>query len=62
MATKILNEFLTFRRYQILLDKGRISASEVKTKIEQEYDIFDCTQLIDSDFDKQIRWMIEQGL
>ena len=29
-----VNEFLTFRRYQILPDKGRISASQAKAKAE----------------------------
>lgn len=55
-----VNEFLAFRRYQILPDKGRISTAEAKTKAEQEYDIFNRTQLIDSDFDKQVRKMLEQ--
>lgn len=50
-----VNEFLTFRRYQILPDKGRISAAQAKTKAEQEYDVFNRTQRIDSDFDKEIR-------
>lgn len=53
-----VNEFLTFRRYQILPDKGRISAAQAKA--EQEYDIFNRTQRIDSDFDKQIRGMFEE--
>lgn len=53
-----VNEFLTFRRYQILPDKGRISASQAKAKAEAEYDIFNKTQRIDSDFDKQIRGML----
>lgn len=50
-----VNEFLTFRRYQILPDKGRISAVQAKMKAEQEYDVFNRTQRIDSDFDKEIR-------
>lgn len=50
-----VNEFLTFRRYQILPDKGRISASQAKVKAESEYDIFNKTQRIDSDFDKEVR-------
>ena len=54
-----VNEFLTFRRYQILPDKGRISAAQAKAKAEQEYEIFNRTQIIDSDFDKQIRKLIE---
>ncbi len=50
-----VNEFLTFRRYQILPDKGKISAAQAKKKAEEEYDIFNKTQRIDSDFDKEIR-------
>ena len=53
-----VNEFLTFRRYQILPDKGTISADQAKQKGEEEYDIFNKTQRIDSDFDKEIRGML----
>ena len=53
-----VNEFLAFRRYQILPDKGKISAAEAKQKAENEYDIFNKTQRIDSDFDKEIRGML----
>ncbi len=56
-----VNKFLTFMDYQILPDKGRISAAQAKTKAEQEYDIFNRTQIIDSDFDKQVRGVLEQG-
>lgn len=55
-----VNEFLTFRRYQILPDKGRISASQAKVKAESEYDIFNKTQRIDSDFDKEVREMLDK--
>ena len=50
-----VNEFRTFRRYQILPDKGKVSASQAKSKAEDEYDIFNKTQKIDSDFDKDVR-------
>jgi len=50
---------LSFMDYQILPDKGRISAAQAKAKAEQEYDIFNRTQLIDSDFDKQIRGILK---
>ena len=53
-----VNEFLTFRRYQILPDKGKISAAQAKKKAEEEYDIFNKTQRIDSDFDKEIRELL----
>lgn len=54
----IVNEFLAFRRYRILPDKGNISAAEAKQKAENEYDIFNKTQRIDSDFDKEIRGVL----
>ena len=53
-----VNEFLTFRRYQILPDKGKISAAQAKKKAEEEYDIFNKTQRIDSDFDKEVRGLL----
>lgn len=56
-----VNEFLSFRRYNILPDKGRISKSQADEKAEAEYDIFNRTQPITSDFDKEINRMIEQN-
>lgn len=56
-----INEFLTFRRYQILPDKGKISAAQAKKKAEDEYALFDPTQQIDSDFDKEVRKMLKNG-
>lgn len=53
-----VNKFLTFNDYRILPDKGRISASQAKAKAEGEYDIFNKTQRIDSDFDKEIKGML----
>ena len=53
-----VDKFLTFNDYKILPDKGRISATQAKEKAENEYDIFNKTQHIDSDFDKQIRGML----
>ena len=50
-----VNKFLTFNDYQILPDKGKISAAQAKKKAEDEYDIFNKTQRIDSDFDKEVR-------
>ena len=55
-----VNEFLTFRRYQILPDKGKISAEQAKKKAEEEYDIFNKTQRIDSDFDKEVRGLLDK--
>lgn len=55
-----VNEFLTFRRYQILPDKGCISAEQAKKKAEEEYAIFNKTQHIDSDFDKEVRRLLDK--
>ena len=54
-----VNEFLAFRRYQILPDKGRVSAVQARAKAESEYDIFNRTQRIDSDFDKEVKALLE---
>ena len=53
-----INAFLSFRRYEILKDKGRISARSAKEKASSEYDIFNKTQRITSDFDKEIQKML----
>ena len=53
-----VNKFLTFNDYKILPNNGSISAAQAKEKAESEYDIFNKTQHIDSDFDKQVREML----
>ena len=53
-----VNKFLTFNDYKILPDKGSISSVQAKVKAESEYDIFNRTQRIDSDFDKEVRNML----
>lgn len=53
-----VNKFLTFNDYKILPDKGSISSAQAKVKAESEYDIFNRTQRIDSDFDKEVRNML----
>ncbi len=55
-----VNKFLTFNDYRILPNRGSISASQAKAKAEVEYDIFNRTQQIDSDFDKEIRGMLDK--
>ena len=49
-----INEFLSFRRYQILPDRGRISRQMAIDKASQEYDVFNKTQRITSDFDRAV--------
>ena len=55
-----INEFLAFRRYKTLPDKGSISAAQAKAKAESEYDTFNRTQRIDSDFDKEVRNLLNK--
>ena len=55
-----INEFLSFRRYDILPDNGRVSSEQAKKKAYAEYNIFNKTQRIKSDFDKEVQRMIEQ--
>ncbi|WP_455059818.1 virulence RhuM family protein [Parvimonas micra] len=51
---KSVNEFLMFRKYKILTDKGRISKKTADKKAKLEYDEFNKFQKIVSDFDKEI--------
>ena len=53
--SKSVNEFLAFRRYDILKDNGRVSHKQAVEKAYQEYDIFNKTQPIESDFDKIVK-------
>ena len=55
-----VNEFLAFRRYDILKDKGRVSRQMAINKAETEYDAFNKTQKIVSDFDREVRKMLEE--
>ncbi|MDR0560715.1 MAG: virulence RhuM family protein [Prevotellaceae bacterium] len=50
-----VNEFLAFRKYKILTDKGKISKQQAEKKAEAEYDEFNKTQKIISDFDKHLK-------
>jgi len=49
---KSVNEFLAFRKYDILKDNGRISKKMAEEKAEKEYNEFNKHQKITSDFDK----------
>lgn len=56
-----INEFLAFRRYDILEGKGKVSAKAAKEKAETEYDEFNKHRQIFSDFDKVVQKMLEKG-
>lgn len=59
-ATSV-DKFLTFNDFKILPNKGHISAADAKLKTESEYDIFNRTQIIDSDFDKEVKNLLQRG-
>ncbi|MFT4186141.1 MAG: virulence RhuM family protein [Micrococcaceae bacterium] len=52
---KSIDEFLAFRKYEILADKGKVSSQQAKAKAKLEYDKFNKTQSITSDFDKAVK-------
>ncbi len=53
--SKSVNEFLHFRRYDILDGKGKVSHKKAVEKANAEYNVFNRTQKINSDFDKFIK-------
>lgn len=53
-ATSV-NEFLAFRKYDILHDKGKISNKVAISKANEEFDVYNKNQKIFSDFDKEIK-------
>jgi hypothetical protein len=55
-----INAFLSFRRYEILPDKGTVSKQIAGEKAVAEYLEFNKTQKITSDFDKEVRRLMEK--
>ena len=54
-----INEFLQFNKYEILQDKGKISHKQAEEKAFAEYEEFNKTQSIESDFDREIKKFLE---
>lgn len=50
-----VNEFLAFRKYDILEYKGSVSRKTAESKAFSQYDKFNKTQKINSDFDKFVK-------
>ncbi len=55
-----VNAFLSFRQYDILHGKGKISSQQAKTKAELEYDAFNKHQRIYSDFDRAVAKLLNK--
>ena len=55
-----VNEFLAFRKYDILEGKGSVSRKTAESKAFSQYDKFNKTQKINSDFDKFVKGIKSQ--
>lgn len=58
---KSVNKFLEFNEYKILENKGSISRSQAEQKAFSEYEEFNKIQKIESDFDKQMKKVLEEN-
>ena len=56
-----INEFLSFRRYDILQGKGLVSGQSARAKAEAEYGKFNKTQQLTSDFDREMKRLIQKN-
>ena len=56
-----INKFLEFNEYRILEGKGLVSHKSAEKKAHAEYDEFNKIQKIESDFDREVKKMIEQN-
>ena len=54
-----VNKFLTFNEYKILDNKGEISMKQAEQKALEEYAEFNKTQQIESDFEKEVKKVLE---
>ncbi len=57
-----INAFLEFRKYKILQGKGTVSKLDAERKATREYDVFNKTQKITSDFDKEIKKLWKKNI
>ena len=55
-----INAFLEFRQYKILQGKGSVSRVDAERKATSEYDIFNKTQQITSDFDQEVKKLLNK--
>lgn len=53
-----VDKFLSFNEYKLLTTKGRISADRAKTWALAEYEAFNKTQPIESDFDREVNKLL----
>jgi hypothetical protein len=56
-----VNAFLEFNEYDILEGMGSVSRAKADEKAYTEYDEFNRHQHIESDFDRQIKLLLDGG-
>ena len=56
--TESVNKFLAFNEYEILEGYGKVSRSQAKQKAFDEYDKFNKQQNIESDFDREVKRLL----
>ena len=56
-----LKKFLTFNKYKVLAGKGNISHKQAMEKASVEYDKFNKTQKIESDFDREMKKLLKNN-
>jgi hypothetical protein len=59
--TSSVNKFLEFNEYKVLDGKWSISHKQAENKAHSEYDIFNKTQAINSDFEKMVKRLTEKN-
>ena len=57
--SEAINAFLEFRQYKILQGKGSVSKADAERKASEEYDVYNKTQRITSDFDKEVKKLLD---
>jgi hypothetical protein len=55
-----VNKFLEFNEFRVFEGKGKVSFKQAEEKALQEYELFNKTQKIDSDFDKFSKNLLEK--
>ena len=56
-----VNKFLEFNEYKILENKGTVSREQAKQKAFDEYEEFNKSQKIESDFDKEMKKVLKNN-
>jgi len=54
-----VNKFLEFNDFKVLDGKGKISQKQAEEKAFAEYDEFNKTQPIESDFDREVKKLLK---